>query len=105
MARITHVLPKISLNPPSENYEYPTTVFPVISHLKYIDSSQIILMEYPGIMLDKENNTHNTMEFEHQLDGASLYCVVIDLNHSDIIFHINYFIANKHVFCLSLVHI
>jgi GTPase involved in cell partitioning and DNA repair len=101
LTRVTKVLPKIYLKEEQTFEGQSTTMYPILGHLKFIDSSKIILMEFPAIILNKIEKTHNDMEFEHQLPGAKLYCFVLDVGHPDVIFQINYFMANKHVFTIG----
>jgi GTP-binding protein len=98
LARLTEVLPKISLNNEISNSEWITTLSPVVGFLKFIDNQQIAVMELPGVVLDVERKVHLKVEYMNQVEGASLYCFMFDLTHPDLIFQINYFISNKHIF-------
>lgn len=98
LTRITKVLPKIGMTHDAHFIPSSTTVSPVLGHLKFIDNQKLILMDFPGLVIKPKSQSHGSMEFEHQLPGAKLYLFVVDVNHPEVVFQINYFVANKKVF-------
>ena len=92
MASLTLLLPKITS-------EGPTTIYPLIGSLNFIDRIQIKIMEMPGMVFAPDLQGAHKIQYLHQMNNAKLILIVLDLGDNQLFKYIQFYVSKKKEIC------